>query len=361
MTRRSFFYAWAVFSLVFAGCIPGLVPPGTIPAGPLGSTFQSATLLTLNAEGKASFSSSITGTKVDILNLGAVSPGDRIIITVKPSAGSQLDPVAALFDSNEQLFALNDDVDFEQGRIDSAIDDIVNAASSNFFLAITKFPLGNQEGAYDATVEIQRNQALPIPEVQIVYLNFAGGSVTIPSEGTITVGAFNAAEIDPAYAGQTAAIKTGIVNTVRDRFAATGLQVVSSDDLPPPGPAGCFSTVLFGGFSQTKFGVAQSVDQSNRDRCDDAIVFTEDFDKPFAQQPSAEGIGIAIGNVAAHEAGHLLGLNHVADVSDLMDTTGSASTLLAIQIFKTSRLASSVFPIGMQNGPAMLARVIPAP
>lgn len=361
--RRSFVI---VATIVFAA--PGLsffgceTPPGMLPSGqPIGNSFATAPLLTLDAAGLASFTSSITGNKVDVVDLGAMSPGDRIIVTVAATGGSGLDPVAALFDVNEELFALNDDVDFHQGRVDSAIDEIVTQATPRMFFAIAKFPLGNAEGAYRATVEVRRGEPIPGLTGQKLLLNFAGGTVTIPSEGTITVGVFDAANVNAAYAGQTAFIKTVIVNTVRDRFAGTGLQIVTSDDVPPPDPAECLSTMFFGQFSQTKFGVSQSVDQSNRDRCDDGIVFTDAFDKPFAQQPSAEGIGVAIGNVAAHEAGHLLGLNHVADVTDLMDTTGTASTLLARQIFKTSPLAASIFPIGRQNGPLMLNRVVPAP
>lgn len=350
--RRSLVFA-SLGLICLAGCPAFNVPPGFQP----GSSFQTATVLPLDAAGKAIINGTITGNKVDVFDLGAMSPGDRVIVTVKPAGGSLLDPVAALFDANQELFALNDDVDFENGRTDSAIDDTVVVATTQFFFAITRFPLGNQEGAYEATVEIKRGQALPTPGTQVLFLNFAGGSVTIPGEGTITVNAFDAMAIDTAYAGQTAFIKTTIINVVKDRFASTSVQIVTSDDPTPPTDP--FSTILFGGFSQTKFGVAQDVDGGNRDRCDDGIVFTDDFDKPFAMQPTAEGIGTAIGNVAAHEAGHLLGLNHVADITDLMDTTGSASTLLAHQIFKTSRLASSVFPIGNQNGPAMLSRVTP--
>lgn len=344
-----------LFSVLLAGC-PGVgIPPGLTP----GSSFQTATLLGLDAAGKAIIKGNISGNKVDVFDLGPMSPGDRVVVTVKPTNGSLLDPVAALFDAGQELFALNDDVDFEGGRIDSAIDEIVFVGTGQFFFCITRFPLGNQEGAYEATVEVQRGLPLPVPGAQVLFLNFAGGSVTIPGEGTINVDPFDAADIDAAYAGQTAFIKTTIINIVTSRFAGTGIQIVTSDDPNPP--VDPFSTILFGGFSQTKFGVAQDVDGGNRDRCDDGIVFTDDFDKPFAQQPTAEGVGIAIGNVAAHEAGHLLGLNHVADITDLMDTTGSASTLLANQVFKTSRLASSVFPIGNQNGPAMLSRVIPTP
>jgi hypothetical protein len=182
--------------------------------------------------------------------------------------------------------------------------------------------------------------------------------VDIPSEGgPITVGAFDSAEIDPAYAGDTNAIKVKIAQVVRENFAEYNINVVTSDEPAPPGD--CRSTIFFGGASSLKFGVAEAVDQGNRDRCDDGIVFTEDFDDPFFPQPTTEGIAIAIGNVAAHETGHLLGLNHVGDVTDLMDSTGTASTLLADQEFKTSMLVEQIFPIGKQNGPVMLRRVLP--
>jgi hypothetical protein len=327
--------------------------------GPIGSTFATATPVTMDASSRAKLIAMLTGDKVDVYDLGPMNPGDRINVTVRPTEGSFLDPLTAIFDGNEELFALNDDVDFTTGRLDSAIDDVVTAASPRYYLAITRFAFSDTDGQYQADVEIQRGVPLPQPPAQVILLDFDGGSVTIPGEGTINVDAFDAADIDAAYSGKTAMIKTTIINVFRDRFSATGLVVATTDDANLP--ADPFSIILFGGFSQTKFGIAEAVDGGNRDRCDDGIVFTDDFDKPFAQQPSAEGIGTAIGNVAAHEAGHLLGLNHVADVTDLMDTTGSASTLLAHQIFKTAELASSIFPFGKQNGVSILARVIPGP
>lgn len=347
------------------GC-PGMTPITIFPPGlQIGSDFATATPLPLDGSGKAKFNGTIAGSKIDVYDFGPCNPGDRIIISVRPSTNSPLDPTLAVFDANQEAFAVNDDADPASGGLDSAIDDTVTIGSDHYYMAIAKFFFDNVGGDYEADVEVRRGQGVPTPLTQRLLLNFGGGSITIPNEDPYTFGPFNAADVDsrpgdaPAYAGHTATIKARILEIVQQNYRNTGLQIFTSDN-PPADNTGCVvTTIHFGAFSRTKFGVAQAVDTANRKRCDDGIVFTDDFDKPFANKPSVDGIAVAIGNVAAHEAGHLLGLNHTADVTDLMDTTGSASTLLADQEFKTAPFAPSIFPIGSQNGPALLDRVIP--
>jgi len=344
-----------IASVVGCNLFPSGLPDGkTIEPG---DSFGTAKLLALASDGSFSFSGTVVGGVVDYYDLGPVSPGDRVIVTVEPAAGSTLDPTTAIFDENEELFANNDDVDLEAGLYGSAIDDYVAKAGDHLFLAIAKFFNDAEGGAYDVTVRIERGGPAPTPPVQVLLLNFAGGSVAITGEGALDLDPFDAADVDAAYAGDTAAIKARIVEVVRENFEDTGVQIVTSDDPAPA--AGTFSAIHFGAFSPTKFGVADGVDHGNKDCCDDGIVFTNGFDGPFGTQPSTDGIATAIGNVAAHEAGHLLGLNHVADVTALMDNTGTASTLLADQDFKTAPLSPSVFPVGHQNAPAMLDRVVP--
>lgn len=361
MSRSRLFIAatWApVLLAVGTGCDPSTVLPGGPTTG--GNSFKSAGLLTLDANGNAVISGTITGNDPVVFDLGKVTAGDRIIVAVEPATGSTLDPVIAVFDQNEELFALNDDVDLSAGLLGSAINDVVVAPGDSLFLAISKFSFNVEGGAYEGTVRIERGSVVPTPAVQTLLLNFAGGTATIASEGTLTLVPFNAADIDSAYAGQTTTIKNRILQVMKENFSATGVQIFSSDQNPSLTP-GTFSTLHFGSFSPTKFGVADGVDQGNVDCCDDGIVFTNMFDDPFATQPTVEGIAVAIANVAAHEGGHLLGLNHVADFLALMDNTGTASTLLADQNFKTAPLSPSVFPLGMQNAPAMLDRVVPVP
>src|ERR1043166_1593550 len=183
--------------------------PGTI-----GSTIETATPLSLDTAGSATIQGNITGNKVDVYDLGPVNPGDHIVVHVRPAAGSALDPTTAIFDTNSELFALNDDTDTATGRVDSTIDDIVAQGSSHFYLATTKYFSGNNGGAYEGDVTITRGQTVAAPLSQILLLNFAGGSITIPDEGTFTFPAFNSADIDPSYAGQTAVIKAKIIATV---------------------------------------------------------------------------------------------------------------------------------------------------
>jgi hypothetical protein len=345
--------------VLWAGCdIFPLTTPAPSDGKPPGSDLASAKPVTLDEDGNASLSGTITtDSNVHVYDLGACAAGDNIRVSVDAAAGSTLDPNIAVFDVNENVFAMNDDIDLAGGNYNSLIDEVVVEGGEHFYLGITKFYNDAAGGAYVASIKIDRGVGVPARPVQTLLLKFDGGSVTILGEGTIDCAVFDAADIDAAYAGKTAEIKAKITEVVEENYRNTGVQVVTSDDAPPA--AGTFSTIYFGAYSATKFGVAESVDQGNKDCCDDGIVFTDDFDKPFATQPTVAGIATAIGNVASHEAGHLLGLNHVTDVTALMDTTGTASTLLADQEFKRAELHSSVFPFGYQDSPLILNMVVP--
>ncbi len=325
-----------------------------------GGTFATAARVRLADDGTITLFDDVFGTDVDVYYLGPFEAGDRIIIVVEAAEGSTLDPTTALFNEHGLLLTLNDDADLSAGRLESSIDYVVPVPVANCFMAISRSYFTPDSGEYVAHVMIERHHGVPQPGPQTLLLHFAGGAISIPNIGGQVLDPFDAEDIDTAYAGLTDQIKAGIIATIRENFSGTGLIIVSSDD-PNFVDSGHVSTIYFGGFSRSAFGMSENVDHENLNRCDDGVVYTNQFAEPFAATPSESGIAIAIGNVAAHEAGHLLGLEHVADVSALMDTTGTASTLLADQDFKIAPLDVSVFRIGEQDAPALLRVLLPTP
>jgi hypothetical protein len=67
---------------------------------------------------------------------------------------------------------------------------------------------------------------------------------------------------------------------------------------------------------------------------------------------------LAIGNIVAHEAGHLLGLNHVTDPTALMDGVSPADTFVSDQDFKVAPLSDDILPIGNQDAPLLLSEIV---
>jgi hypothetical protein len=189
-------------------------------------------------------------------------------------------------------------------------------------------------------------------------LDFDGGVITFSDGTSESIQPFDAADIDQAYAGKTAELRSLIAATVLENYEGLALDVVVVPDETVPVGEDC-STVYFGGQSSSSFGMAEQIDPYNQDRCDDAVVYGSAFSSStFGRQLSLSELATAMGNVAAHEVGHLLGLNHVANVNDLMDTTGSASTILLDQEFVESPLDDSIFPIGTQDAFLWLAETL---
>jgi len=361
-----------------AGC--GCVPSGTVPtpstdgnvgidpasyptlrvAGEPNDTFTEPVDVVLDAQGRGTLSGLIlTPDDVDVYALHGLQAGDRLIVDVA-AHGSGLDAVAAVFDEAGRILFENDDRNVEALQLDPYINDVIRRDSTVYFLALSRAPLADEGaiGSYEVLITVVFGGQVPAPLGQTVVLDFDGGTITMPSGKSYTVGPFDAGDIDPVYAGQTAAVRAQVAETVRENYEGLALDVrVIPDEALPVGVS--YSCILFGGRDLGILGIAQQVDSYNRTTDDSAIVFTDMFTPSlFGRTLTVQQLGVAIGNVASHELGHLLGLNHVANVADLMDTTGGAETLLADQEFLNSPLDDTIFPIGMQDSWLLLLETL---
>lgn len=303
---------------------------------------------------------------LDVFFLGRLDAGDHIVVDVA-TTGSVLDSSVALFDALGRLVYANDDRGGAPARfLDSLIDFTVRRASDEYFLVVTNASFaatGEFTGSYIVDITVTSGFDVPSPTPQVLLLNFEGGRITAPELGPITLAPFDAGNIrDPGslfapYEGQTQVLKDSIRQAMEQNFERFNVAIITSDDPLPVGTE--FSTVHFGGFDFAAFGEAQSVDVYNADFCDDAIIYAESFvPQVFTALPSAQALGVAIANVASHEVGHLLGLNHVNDDAALMDDRSAADVFLTNQEFKKSPLSSDIMVIGTQDAVLLLDETV---
>jgi hypothetical protein len=327
-----------------------------------GGTFELATPVGFDAARSAR----ITGTvalrgDLDVFLLGTLVPGERLLIDAS-TPDSPLDVTMAVFDSEQRLVYDNDDRETGDSLfLDSYIDFVVRHAGNPYYLAVSHSPFaesGTVTGGYRIDVGIDSGFEVPEPVGQTLLLDFDGGDVDSPALGPTTIRPFSARAISPIYRAQTELLKQLIRDTVEQNFERFDVTVLTSDDPPPP-PGEEFSTVFVGGLNEQVFGIAEQVDLYNTDFCDDAIVYSESFSPAtFSYAPTIEELGVAIGNIIAHEAGHILGLNHVDDETAIMDGASPADTFLQDQEFKEAVLSSDILPLGVQDAPMLLSESV---
>jgi hypothetical protein len=367
-----------------AGCPAVVVPPdggGPIVDGnrdtsvtsPLGKTsgepndaFSDPVVAVFDSTGTARLQGTVeTVDDLDVYLLGGRSPGDRIIVDAYAN-GSPLDVTIALFDDQGRLVINNDDREAQTScgqefqppvSLDAYTDFIVRHAGNPYYLVVTRSPFAASDaliGSYRVDITAESGLDVPQPAAQTLLLDFDGAVVDSPVLGQMTLLPFDAAAIAPVYDGKTQTIKDRIRDVFEQNYERFNVIILTTGDPPPP-PGTVYSTIFFGGFDRGAFGLSEDVDLYDFDRCDDSIIFTESFTPSvFTGTPTPTELGTAIGNVGAHEAGHLLGLNHTNDDLDLMDDQSPADAFLADQEFKEAPLSTDIMPIGTQDGVLLL-------
>lgn len=285
-----------------------------------------------------------------LFELGGGLFGDNWTITDTSAQFGGHSFLVALFDANYELLRR------EVLTSSRPLEHILRADAQALYLGVT--PTYNGSGGdFRFTISRRGGAAVPAPQLQAVWLNFGGATdVRVHSRAGISFPAFNATMVGGAYADATAIVKAGIVAAMREDYAAFNVQILSSDDGPPP--EGPYAVLHFGGSDARLLGLADNVDQYNANPWQVAMIYVEGFADFAVMNLTPEEMGQMVGNVASHELGHLLGLYHTRVPADLMDTTGTAWDLAADQAFSVADLERTVFPFGRENCPRRLAETV---
>ena len=382
--RAGLCHGWAILVMAgvlgIAGCGGGVLPDanptdyvdGNVDrsvTSPLGKTygepngsFAGSIVVVFDSGGVAELQGTVALVgDMDVFRLGALAPGDRVVV-VAETEDSDLDVSVAIFDADQRIVFANDDrVSGPAVDLDSYVDWIVRHESDPYYLVITHSAFARTTqytGTYTVRVEVTSGGDVPAAVGQILLLDYRGGYVGSPALGPVTLAPFDAADISPIYQGQTTELKEEIRAVMEQNFEGFDVTITTSDD-PLPADGVQYSTIYFGGYSPGAFGLAEAIDPYNIDYCDDAIVYTESFGPSvFSVTPTIEELGAAIGNVAAHEAAHLLGLNHVDDDRALMDDRSASDVLFMDQEFMEAPLSNDVMPIGVQDAVLLLMETV---
>lgn len=332
-------------------------------SGEPNGAFAEAIVAVLDARGVARLQGTVADEgDLDVFLLGPLSAGQKVSVDAQ-TRGSPLDIFTAIFDAEQRLVYNHDDREGAGDRfLDSYIEWVTRHGGDRYYLVATNSAFagsGNFTGTYSLDVQITGGFEVPEPQMQILLLDFDGAVVDSPALGSMRLNPFDAASIWPAYEGQTETLKETIRAVFEQNFERFNVVIVTTDDPLLPDEA-IVSTVYFGGFDPHAFGIAEGVDLYNADFCDDAVIFTESFEPPrvFSTIPTAAEMGIAIGNVGSHEAGHLLGLNHVDDDRALMDDVSVAEAFLEDQEFMEAPLSRDIMTIGTQDAVLLLNEIV---
>ena len=325
--------------------------------------FSEAIVAVFDSDGMARLQGTIANVgDLDVFLLGPLSPGQLVLVDTE-TTGSPLDISLAIFDSRQRLVYNNDDRGGSSSRfLDSYVEWIVRHAGERYYLAVTHSAFaggGTFTGTYTINVQVAGGFQTPEPVGQVLLLDFDGAVVDSPLLGSMTLAPFDAASISLIYEGQTETIKETIRALFEQNFERFNVTIRTTDDPPAAGEA-LVSTIFLGGLDRSAFAIAEGVDLYNADFCDDAIIFTESFEPRlvFSVIPTAVEMGIAIGNVGSHEAGHLLGLNHVDDDRALMDDRSAADVFLEDQEFMEAPLSTDIMALGTQDAVLLLNETV---
>jgi hypothetical protein len=340
--------AWMLISggLFLGGCGIDLLPPdGDVTATEPNDNFSQAQKVSADELGLVRITGSLSSNDCDVFSLGSFQGGETISIRLKSSNGFLNGYTSvALFDKDRNLAYLERDLS-GSSMFEEVFTHTVRMTGV-YFLAICKTD-SSSLGTVNYELEVDVGSTLPpLPSGQRVYLDFTGGDIEIGGLRFSSLKPFS--EIDLGYDPEILA--DDIRMLVEADFNSLKVDFFSS--YGQSAPASPYSTVHITASSGDYFGLADAVDWYDADPRDNAVV--------FAGLLARTGISRArfvqsTANVVSHELGHLLGLSHTNDDSELMDQATPTSLLEQDQEFSRAVLATDEFPIGYQDAMELLA------
>ncbi len=328
--------------LMVTGCGMEMLSPPDNTVDSTGSNNDFTEAQAVNAD--QAKSTEINGTltyqdDLDVYLLGSFQPGQQLTIQLKSASSLSGSTVSVgLFDKDYNVAYLVEDV-YIASKFDQVLTHVVRKGG-NYYLAVTAVDLTMwSTRSYSVRVDVD-SSSVPTSKSQTVFLNFNGVS-------QINIGGNPFFNLQPfSNLGQfgTSVIATNIVSKVKQAY--TGFDVTFVSSIISAEPSGNHSTVFITGSEGDYYGLADSIDWYDQDSQDNAVIFAEEF---LHSGITTTEFTTAVSNVVSHELGHLLGLVHTDDDTELMDQTTPTTQLENSQNFHRAPLPSDEFPIGYED------------
>jgi len=317
-----------------------------------------------------------------IFDLGALNQGDRLFISLMSAPGfgdfytPQSEFSLMIVDANQRILTWYEALyttELEQFVLFTPETKLIVGHNSLHYYVIA-------DGGVNVHVRVQADSGLFEPLPQRVFVDFDGAAdVAAGNQPIRTIPALRASDFNQFFAvspdwddDETTILKTVVMAKLRDIYSAFDVEFVSSDDgVLPDLP---FQTIHIGGSTPDELlGISDYVDPRNDTTTGTAIVYATEIAEQGITgsggwtnpMVNVNDLGVAVGTVAAHQVGQLLGLRNTDDPTDIME--GSSIRQVADptipRILKSATVTAteqvgSLGAIGIQNAPLLLQETI---